>query len=106
MNTIFKRIGYITCVLIVIWILGSTTEVWYHNANANHAYSDYNAWILFFGGGEQVTEVTDCVRVGDGYMVTVCDENGTLWSYYDSEQKSKGKIVKIKFNHNRIVDAR
>lgn len=101
-----KGIIYGIAILILLWFAGSTTEVWYHNGNVNHAYSDYNAWILLFGGGEQVTEVVDCIMVGDGYMVTVCDENGTLWSYYDGEKKAKGSTVKVKFNHNRIVDAR
>lgn len=46
LTRIAKGIVYVLCVLFLLWIAGSTTEVWWHADHATHTYSTLNAWVV------------------------------------------------------------
>ena len=99
-----KATVYALCVLFLLWIAGSTTEVWYHNSHYDHSYSTCNAWQLLFGDNRTEMTVNRCQYYGDGYyLVTVCDSKGNLWGYYGDAMEI-GTTVSVEFNHGHIVD--
>ena len=101
-----ETIGYTICVVILLWIIASTVEVWIHNAHITENYSKANLWVLM------TAHTTDMVVVGcegnrnDDYIVTVKDIEGNLYAYIDSTIKANGDVIRITISGNEIINAR
>lgn len=49
--------------------------------------------------------VVDCEKGDDYFLVTVEDEEGNDWQYYDDHKLRNGKLMEVRFNeYQQIVD--
>ena len=96
---------YCICVLILVWFVASTLEVWLHNFKGND-YHKGNVWLLM------TNHTTDMVVVGckgnhnDDYEIMVQDIKGNVYAYIDTEPKLNGDVLRITINGNEIINAR
>lgn len=50
--------------------------------------------------------VAECTATSDYYEVTVEDENGNLYAYYDDTAKENGTEMTVVFDGDEIIDVR
>ena len=51
--------------------------------------------------------VVDCEKGDDYFLVTVEDEEGNDWQYYDDHKLRNGKLMEVRFNeYQQIVDVK
>lgn len=102
-------IGYGICVAIILWIAISTVEVWVKQKTESPTYTKANCYNIVAPQTETKSVcVTDCVmnKQNDCFEVTVMDDDGNMWAYYDSRPLAKGHLLKATFKADKIVDVK
>lgn len=102
-------IGYGICIAILVWIALSTIEVWVKQKTVSPTYSRGNCYNIIAPETEtKSVVVTDCVmvKIHDCFEITVMDNDGNMWAYYDDYPLSKGHIIKAEFKADQIIDVK
>lgn len=98
-------IGYGICIIILVWIVLSTLEIWKHSLDVGYVYTKANCWVMITQHTTDM-KVVDCKgNPDDSYTVTVEDIEGNLWEYYDTEPKETETIMEITMSGNQIINA-
>ena len=101
-----RKLIYAICIIIIMWFVISTIEVWIHNASKGNEYSKYNIWVIISSHRTDMI-VVDCQgKQNDTYEVTVEDIKGYYYAYYDSEPREIGNVIRITISGNEIINAR
>lgn len=99
-------IGLLFGVVLLVWVLISTVEVWVANASeAPYTYCKANLWILCTCESTDM-KVYECKATDNGYEVTLEDIKGNLMAYYDSEEQSVGSYLRVVTSGDMIVDVK
>lgn len=102
-----KKIVIIICIMVSLWILGSTIEVWAHQRDTNYTPNKTNYYVMITKKTTEMRVVEVSVeKETDTFEVTVEDIKGNLWAYIDDEPKEIGDILKVTKCGDRIIDAR
>lgn len=88
------KIFYAVCIILLAWIMASTTEIMIHNGNESYEYSKMNCWVILCGHATETVTVVECNAVGNYYEITVEDSKGNLWAYYDDEPQTMGTTLR------------
>lgn len=95
---------YIICALIIAWIMVCWINVAIHNGCPTYDYPRWNMFTWFADEPTTSYVVTDCEPEGAHYVVTIKDNKGNLWSYYDYDYKVNGTIVCPIWDGDKIID--
>lgn len=98
-------IGITFGVVFALYLIGCTSEIWWHNAHNTHAISKANLWVLITRETADM-KVVDCMAYDDCYEVVVEDIKGNQWAYYDDTQKEIGTVLTVTYDGDEIIDAR
>lgn len=99
-------VGIIFGIILLVYILISTAEVWIANTSEKpYTYCQVNIWILATRKTKPCV-VTECIYKGNDacYEVYVTDIKGNEYSYYDTDYMSKGTVLDVVFDGDKIVD--
>lgn len=101
------KIFYTVCVIVLVWFMLSTIEVWTHSMDNDYIYAKGNVWAILATSTTEM-KVVDCEidKPTDSWLVTVEDIKGNQYQYYDSEIQYNGWIKEITMQGVNIVDAK
>ena len=96
-------VGILFGVVLLVWILVSTVEVFVANASEQpYTYCRANLWVLATSETTDMV-VYDCHPVDDCYEVVLEDIKGNLLAYYDSEAQPVGSYLRVVTSGDMII---
>ena len=101
-----NAIGLLFGVILLVYILISTVEVWVANSSETpYTYCRANLWVLATSETTDM-KVYECKSVGDCYEVTLEDIKGNLVAYYDTEEKQVGSYLRVITSGDMIINVK
>ena len=96
-------VGILFGVVLLVWILISTVEVFVANASEQpYTYCKANLWVICTCESTDM-KVYECKATDNGYEVTLEDIKGNLLAYYDSEAQPVGSYLRVVTSGDMII---
>ena len=101
------KLFYGISILLIIWFMLSTMEVWIHNWDSNYIYSKGNVWaILTTHTTEMKVVACEPEKETDTFIVTLEDIKGNQYDYYDSEYQYNNWVKVCVMQGTKIIDVK
>ena len=101
-----NAIGILFGVVLLVWILISTVEVFVANTSEMpYTYCKANLWVICTCETTDMV-VYDCKATDNGYEVVLEDIKGNLLAYYDSEAQPVGTYLRVVTSGDMILNVK